>query len=501
MQTIPNAQDKTPSVIRPSVIPPTPLPADAMEKYSAATTLTALELEIFPELAQAQWLANMMSPALWQWEDELPKRRGGSPIRRRVEAIKQYIIHHYQFTHFEEYPGLCPWGVSQVDTEAARFPEVPHKQQVFREVKDIFVDGGSSALAQLLGVSDIRRHYKLTELPNGTIPLWGNEIIDKMDAFRYLFHNDQGAGKCEALAVLYAAALVVLGRFPWQAVTLWFTPSHVMTYFTGQEGYLASNKRMFSAASLQNLNEHTAVIKDCLGKEAVRKVQTLFGSIHALLDTYSLPFQELKVVYSHLENYGQLGGLTQFGVWPEVIGKRYEPIAYPMLEMSEIENAAAMQSVVFHHAREFPGSLYDIASYAFRSLHVPHPEVYAYTARHHSRHLAALSTKLPNEQAILAYLGRLPDTPIFNTLDRIALPDEVIVFERGSHRDKALLLYALLAQQNPGTPEPLLVFGPQASYVVHEGRWIALPPGAPATRGETTMTFNSQGASHKGSAK
>ena len=86
-------------------IPRTPLPTEELERYSSATTLTVHELEIFPELVQAQWLANMMSPSLWEWIERVPKR-SGSPTRRRVEGIKQHIIHNYSFTHMEDEPGL-----------------------------------------------------------------------------------------------------------------------------------------------------------------------------------------------------------------------------------------------------------------------------------------------------------------------------------------------------------------------------------------------------------
>ena len=57
-----------------------------LEKRSSAATLTAIELELFPDLVQAQIFANLMSPALWEWKHQVP-RRSGSPVRRKVEGI------------------------------------------------------------------------------------------------------------------------------------------------------------------------------------------------------------------------------------------------------------------------------------------------------------------------------------------------------------------------------------------------------------------------------
>jgi hypothetical protein len=39
----------------------------ALDRLSSAMTLTVIELQMYPELVQAQLLANLMSPSLWEW--------------------------------------------------------------------------------------------------------------------------------------------------------------------------------------------------------------------------------------------------------------------------------------------------------------------------------------------------------------------------------------------------------------------------------------------------
>ncbi|NUM36215.1 MAG: hypothetical protein HUU50_16865 [Candidatus Brocadiae bacterium] len=462
------------------------------EKYSSTTTLTAIELEVFPELAQAQWLANMMSPSLWKWEENLPKRRGGSPVRRKVEEIKQYLIHAYEFCHMEEYPGLCPSGLTDIETEDARFPDSPQKQKIFQELRNIFLHGSSTVLAELLQVNSVREYYRLMDYPKNMIPRWGNETIDKMDAYKHISRSGLGAGKCQSLALLYASALIILGRFPWQNVAvLWFSPSHVMTYLKEGEGYLASNKRIFSAVSLQNINEHTSVVKSCLEKEKLSHVQMIFGNIHDALPHYSIDRGDLDSLYLHLENYAASGNASPSNFWTSPKEKTYIPFPWPTIDFSGVQSAESLQNIVYDYARKFPGSIYDLAMYAFRCIDVKYPEIYAYTAKNRSSRIKDLG--LETVEQMLEYAqNQFSWDSIFPSPDRIALPDEVILFQRGTHRDRALLLYALLANKFPHQ-EPFLVFTKTQSFVLWNGILLPVQPNFHETE-EIFLLFNSQGS-------
>ncbi|MFQ5544263.1 MAG: hypothetical protein ACE5FY_07940, partial [Nitrospiria bacterium] len=52
------------------------------------------------------------------------------------------------------------------------------------------------------------------------------------------------------------------------------------------------------------------------------------------------------------------------------------------------------------------------------------------------------------------------DEPIFGATERMALPDEVAIFKRGDHRDRALALHTMIRHLEPEKPEPLVVMTP-----------------------------------------
>jgi hypothetical protein len=466
---------------------------EELEKYSSAITLTSIELEMFPDLVQAQWLANMMSPILWEWEKKIPKR-SGSPTRRKVEGIKQYIIHNYNFTHMEGQPGLCPCGVTEIEKEEKRFPDSAVKNELFKQLRRIFQEGESTALAELLGTTNIREFYNLSGYPEGTIPTWGNEIIEKMDAYKDITADRKGSGKCEALAALYAAALVVVGKFPWQHVSMWFTPSHVLTYLMEGDGYLSSNKRMFSATSLRNLNEHTAVVKSCLEKENIRRVQQVFGYIHEFMDEYSVNHKELAGIYDHFRNYARLGKVSSLASFPMPDNKKYLD-RKKTINFQSIENAKELQKSVEGMAKLHPYSAYDLARYTFRILSVDHPEVYAYAARYRNPKIKQLAMNLVDIDKAIEYvqkeLGSMTES-IFGSTDRIAMPDEVMIFEKGDHRDRALMLYALIVSLELGMQEPLVVFAEDNSFVFHDNTLIPVRRTSKKS-GKVILAFNSSG--------
>jgi hypothetical protein len=474
-------------------LPRTPLRSADLEKYSSATTLTVIELELFPELVQAQWLANMMSPSLWEWIATIPKR-SGSPTRRRVEGIKQNIIHNYSFTHMENEPGLCPCGVTTIRAEERRFADTALKRYMFERVKQTFLQGELTSLADLLGVEDIREYYGLSDYPRGAIPLWGNEVLEKMDAYRFITPDGKGSGKCESLAVLYAAALIVVGKFPWQHVSVWFTPAHVMTYLMEGNGYLSSNKRMFSPVSLRSENEHTAVVRSCLKNERVVRVQTTFGTIHDVLSTYSIAPDALRALYSHLTKYAASAAIDSLGSWPLLQGKHHVDFSATP-DFGGMERAAEVREAVRRLAQNLAGSIFDLSRYAFRDLEVPYPEVYAYAARRRSPKARDAAEGLGSVDKIVEFVqsgASIGPESIFGSTERIAMPDEVLIFGRGDHRDRALLLYAMVTALEAEMPEPLVVFAREGSYVLHLGHVLHAQRG-PEAGGEIALVFNSRG--------
>ena len=87
------------------------------ERFSAAATLSDMEIFIFPELMYSLVLANLMSPRIWRWLDD-PWFKGIHRMTpyRRLQRLKQFIMDHYVFNL-----DLETWGLTRQARELERF--------------------------------------------------------------------------------------------------------------------------------------------------------------------------------------------------------------------------------------------------------------------------------------------------------------------------------------------------------------------------------------------
>ena len=86
-----------------------------------------------------------------------------------------------------------------------------------------------------------------------------------------------------------------------------------------------------------------------------------------------------------------------------------------------------------------------LVKYAYQSIHVPNLEYY-YSYSLNSPHTNDLARKTRDLDEIIKYLNEyIKNESIFpDDLDRIMLPDQVLVFKKGNYRDQALLTAVLL---------------------------------------------------------
>ena len=91
----------------------------ALEKKTAAITLSDMEIFIFPELMIAGALANLMSPIVWEWRnDPYFKDMDRLSQYQRILKVKQYIIDHFVFNL-----DLETWGLTTKERERRRFQQ------------------------------------------------------------------------------------------------------------------------------------------------------------------------------------------------------------------------------------------------------------------------------------------------------------------------------------------------------------------------------------------
>ena len=90
-----------------------------MEKYSSAITLSDMEVFVFPELMYSLVLANIMSPILWEWNDEETfKKIAAKTLHRKLMRLRQYIMDEYEFNL-----DLETWGLTKQNEELKRFAD------------------------------------------------------------------------------------------------------------------------------------------------------------------------------------------------------------------------------------------------------------------------------------------------------------------------------------------------------------------------------------------
>ncbi len=265
-----------------------------LEKYSSATTLSDMEIFIFPELLYALTLANIMSPKLWAWRDHdwFAKLDSMTPYRR-ILRLKQFIIDHYEFNL-----DLDTWGLTTQERELERF----------RPWMDEATIGRSNALFGYEGDKyyfdmDIRRHFGLDKYEGNVIPYWKTETVEAMDAFRFKEGYTTGAGECVSLSTLYAAAMFVVCRIPLKDIFLLATPLHSQNFIDTADGVLTNNRRVVTKNMWFNGTELTEKAQRALRHEQVTLVAHHTGHIHIVYPEATIAPKEFERFRKKLKEF------------------------------------------------------------------------------------------------------------------------------------------------------------------------------------------------------
>jgi hypothetical protein len=259
-------------------------PSD-LEKYSSAITLSDMEIFVFPELLYALVLANIMSPRVWAWRDDpwFAKIDKMSPSKK-VNRLKQYIIDHYEFNL-----DLDTWGLTEQQTELARFAPFIDPETISRS-NALFGYQGDKHYFDL----DIRRHFGLEKYDDTIIPYWKTETVEAMDAFRHKENYRVGAGECVSLSTLYAAALFVVCGIPLEDIFLMATPLHSQNFIAFNGGFLTNNRRIVTKNMWFNGTELTDKAQRALRNEQITMVMNNTGIIHCVYDEMSMDPAEFE---------------------------------------------------------------------------------------------------------------------------------------------------------------------------------------------------------------
>ena len=466
-----------------------------ISRLSWAARPALLEAAREPGLLMALLLADLMSPSLWEFRETIRLKTAadgaaaahGRSADDRPELIMEEI-HEYMDRHlFHASPLEVEelWGCLDLNEERARLGagEVDHAVAVIRRGLEARRD-----LGILTGKQDI-----LPLMDAGRFPDYEYSTIDVIRAHRRRLHHGKhkplGITCCADEAVLSAALAWAAGHVPLEGVVVFGSPMHYSTLVERQgRGYWFNGKHEYHDAESwaracgTHDAESPARESAAPGAAAVQKAfearQQGLDRLVTLLGGHRFHTNESTLSATRLARTGEWlkrffgAELRQIGEARER-GIRFLPDRLDeacLRTLDEATDAAAVRRRLKELARQHPGSIMDLAHYAFRDLWVEHPEAYVEAAArgHLTRRRAAGITCLAGAlDAVREVAGR---DSIFDDLERIALPDEVLLFGTGTHRDRALLLYTLLRHapylDRAGKEALKLVFTDVDSYVL-----------------------------------
>lgn len=470
--------------------------SDDISLLSWAARPALLEAAREPALLMALLLADLMSPSLWDFREKIhlktavegaaavhgrsadggraadagpPERPADDRPELIMEEIYEYMDRHLFHASPLEVEEI--WGCLDLNEERARLGsgEVDYAVAVIRRGLEERRDMGI-----LTGKQDI-----LPLMDAGTFPDYEYSTIDVIRAHRRRLHHGKhkplGITSCADEAVLSAALAWAAGHVPLEGVVVFGSPLHYTTLVERHgRGYWFNGKHEYhdagSWARVCWAREAECGARVCGSRDSesparesappdAAAVQRAFEARQQGLDRLVTPlgghrFHTNESTLSPARLARTVEWLTRFfgAELRPIVEARERGIRFlpdPLDEaclrvLDEAADAAAVRRLLKELARQYPGSIMELAHYAFRGLWVEHPEAYlAAAARGHlTRRRAAGITCLAGAlDAVREVAGR---DSIFDDLERIALPDEVLLFGAGTHRDRALLLYTLL---------------------------------------------------------
>jgi hypothetical protein len=438
---------------------------DRLERLSSAVSLTVLEIDAYAQqLVPAFLLADLMSPALWAWRNE---KRAHAPdgtllsAKSRLDALQRFF-HRYTFTIMPGLPGGDVWGLMDFAEEEKRFAPAfvaNIRTEYDATLRKLLEENPESQFGQIVNEPFYKR---------GLFPRLKNETVEVMNALARVNPQHKPSGKCIGLGMLWAAALAVWGRFPLDHVYVTGNRAHMFVFLDIDDGHLLNNTKWFSSTRINNkseLSEFAKVVAS--GTETTFFYNPVVGMCHCTSGASQVSFERIAGVFD------RIGGFVSNPLRrPETCCTRFIDLSDGIPDPAEHESAESYRGAIESLARENPGSIYEYSLYAFRSLNVADPRVYIRGALRESqaRELGRGVKTLADAIAIVRCVeGR---ESIFGSRDRIAMPDETLLFRTGSDRDRALLLFTVLAHSPIRDLESVIGYSDAGSFVRHKGTWI-----------------------------
>jgi len=440
-------------------------PDKRIETLSRAVTLTVFELETDREkLFPAYLIANIMSPALWRWRKKRNARKPDGSLKSVKGRLRdlQRQLHHYSFTNYPNTPGGDPWGLLSFSKEEQRLGK-GYIRKVKKEydliLRYLLAENPESQFGQIVN----QPYYK-----EGLFPRLRNETLEVMDAYEEISDDGRGSGKCAALAMLWAAALVVVGRFPPESITVVGNEAHLFIFLDIDDGHLFNNAKWFSKTRIHNTSDLSEFVK----LVSTNTNTTFFYNLSGGLCDFRKHISTIPS--AHLRNL--LTSMNRFISIP-LKHPNLDDINFSAPEKSipdplKFDSAEEYQRLIIELSKQTPGSIFEYSEYSFRNIFIKYPQAY-FRAALRDYHAKRKAMKIESlDDAIDVVRSIDGHRSIFDDRERIALPDETLTFNTGNDRDKALLLLTLLYYSKMRSEDLCIGFSRSESYVRSENKWI-----------------------------
>ena len=265
-----------------------------LEKYSSAITLSDMEIFVFPELMYSLVLANIMSPAIWEWRQrECFKKLEGKSSYKKLMRLKQFIMDEYEFNL-----DLETWGLTSQDKELSRFAEFISPEKITQS-NALFGYQGDQYYFDV----DIRRHFGLDKYNSDIIPYWKTETVEAMDAFGLKQGYKKGAGECVSLSAIYTAAAFVVCQIPLEDIYMILTPLHSQNFIDINSGVLTNNRRIVTKTMWFNGTAISNKAQRALRNERVTIAAHNTGFVHCLYDDATIDKDSYNYFKKQLQKY------------------------------------------------------------------------------------------------------------------------------------------------------------------------------------------------------
>lgn len=441
-------------------------------------------------------LSNLLSPATWEFSGRIRERArqhggGAEPSDRLlIEEIQGFIDHNFQHLHTQDVARL--YGELDIAAEKARLGS----DAVERALAALALNLETRAAAG--GILEDAFRPVLNRIAEGVFPAYFYGTIDVVRANRKATgkpHSSvKGLTSCVDETAIFASLAMTMPRGAIANVVALAGPAHTTAFGWNGDGeawWFHGKNRLYFAGGWR---EYAAATGGA--QAAFDTLHEDFSRVVSAAGTFDLDSGETNLPDDHIDEIAtrmdQFFGLRLRQLENGLSKPRQHAPEDPLAPYLRSLLGATSIAEVFERLGDSRDEACQGVLYAFRSLAVRDLHPYAEAARGQPA-ARALALGLPTLDDALAVLAGIRDAEsLLGSRDRITMPDETLRFRAGTDRDKALLLYALLAHMDArdGVNRPLAaLLGERKSFVQYGDRVIDVSAGDVRTAPDDAILF------------